>query len=110
MFHNNFSDVPSRETHGSLSKIKGVKREAKPVLLDQSLLEVVAKMMINVEGRTLVVVILFVYLLPLFTPTIALFGPLAMRVQAESGQQVISYLVAQLNNICIDHWLFVMII
>ena len=67
-------------------------------------------MMINVEGRTLVVVILFVYLLPLFTPTIALFGPLAMRVQAESGQQVISYLVAQLNNICIDHWLFVMII
>ena len=110
MFHNNFSDVPSQDTHGPLSKIKGARREAKPVLLDQSLLEVVAKMMINVEGRTLVVVILFVYLLPLFTPTIALFGPLAMRVQAESGQQVISYLFAQLNNICIDHWLFVMII
>ena len=95
MFHNNFSDVPSRETHGSLSKIKGVKREAKPVLLDQSLLEVVAKMMKKVEGRApVVVVILFVYLVPLFTPTIALFGPLAMRVQAESGQQVISYQVA----------------
>ena len=64
----------------------------------------------KVEGRTPVIIILFVYLLPLFTPTVALFGPLAMRVQAESGQQVISYLVAQLNNICIDHWLVVMII
>ena len=39
MFHNNFSGVPSRETHGALSKIKGDRREAKPVLLDQSLLE-----------------------------------------------------------------------
>ena len=64
----------------------------------------------KVEGRTPVIIILFVYLLPLFTPTVALFGPLAMRVQAESGQQVISYLIAQLDNLCIDHWLFVMII
>lgn len=91
VFHNNFSDVSSQETYGSLSKIKGVWREAKPVLLDQSLPEVVAKMMRKLEGRTPVVVILFVYLLPLLTPTIALFGPLAMRVQAESGQQVTSY-------------------
>ena len=102
MFHNNFSDVPSRETHGSLLKIKGVWREAKPVLLDQSLLEVVAKMMRKLEGRTPVVIILFVYLLPLFNPTIALFGPWAMRVQAESGQQVISYPVAQLDNLTCD--------
>ena len=64
----------------------------------------------KVEGRTPVIIILFVSLLPLFTPTVALFGPLAMRVQAESGQQVISYLVAQLNNICIDHCLVVIII
>ena len=61
------------------------------------------KKMRKMEGRTPVIIILFVYLLPLFTPTVALFGPLAMRVQAESGQQVKSYLVAQLNNICIGH-------